>query len=397
MADTSTLHQQQQEDIKKNENVNTQTVGGQQETGSTSNSENAQKNSWLLQMPGLNQLVQRSIEEANQLQTPQYQLAGMNENEQAALNTLMQGRDATQLQSILGQYQKQAASFTNYGAQQSQINDLAKGYYQSDLVNQQKQQLSRDINEQLGGAVRTLNQQAVGSGNMASSRAGVTEAVTRGKAMDAISKGNAEIENSARTSAYNMAASQYQAGQEVLYNSLGVQANLANQLAGWNQQDAQTRYNAANLQRQYQQQQLDVTRQNQILKNTQAGQALTAYLPSWSELATFGQNVQSASSGASSTNTAGTSSTQQGTTSNMNTNTQTQGSSTGPATNWGQIAGSAVAQAAGAGLVQPALQAASGYLFGTPGQNGQGGTSGHVGDWISQAGSAVKSLWNSIF
>lgn len=421
----------------QNTNVKEQQQTNQQQQ------EQAQKNSWLLAMPGLSSIVQRSITEASKLQTPQYQLAGLNTQEQAALNTLMQNRDQSQMQGILGAYQQQAGQLTsyagtqqkvlqglqqqqsqydaqqrqqigayqnfaqnaqNYAGQQSQINQLAQGYYQSDLVNQQKTQLAQDINNQLAGGIRTLNQQAIGSGNMASSRAGVTEGVMRGKAMESIAKGEADIENNARQSAYNMAYSQYGTGQQNVYNALGAQtqigqagnalnlqnyaaqqgiaefgqnaysqnlgqqSQLAQVLANWGQTDAQTRYNAARIMQQQSQQQMDINRQNQLLSGTQGLQALTAYLPAWSSLASMGQT----STGTSTTGTTSNTGSQTGVTGSQTVQQAGQTGMQGVASgdtgiNWGEL-GSGLLGQAGGSMLQPVGSAlGSGIVSGVQG------------------------------
>lgn len=86
-----------------------------------------------------------------------------------------------------------------------QINDLAKGLYQGDVVKSQVDQLGKDVNEQLSGQIQGLNQQASAAGGMGSSRAGIAEGVATGKAADAISKGSSDIQNAARMDAYNKA------------------------------------------------------------------------------------------------------------------------------------------------------------------------------------------------
>lgn len=404
------------------ENTNTAQTNQQQQN------QNEQRNSWLLNMPGLNALVQRSINEAQALQTPQYQYAGLNAQEQQALNTLMQGRNAQALQSVMGQYVNQANSLTNYGqqqtpyqaanaaanaqnqanagayqrfgaqganyaSQQQQINQLAKGYYQSDLVNQQKANLRTEINNQLAGNVNTLNQQAVGTGNMASSRAGIAEGVMRSKANEAIAQGNTQIETNAVNQAYGMATNQYQAGQQqqlaalqgqvgitqsgqalalqnlgaqtniyqnaqnALQSNLNAQTNLGNALANWQQTDAQTAFNAAQQMQKNTQGQYDIQRQNQLLTNTQAGQALTAYLPSWSALANLGVTTSGTASTTGSANT-GVTSTQN---SNQQVSQQQQGlqssAASGENTNWAALGAGLAGQAVG-GLIQPVASAA---------------------------------------
>lgn len=97
------------------------------------------------------------------------------------------------------------------------INKMAKDLYQSDRVDSQVEQLSKDVNEGLKGQIQNLNQQSSASGNMGSSRAGVAEGVATGKAADAIAQGSASIKN--------------QAMQDATQQALGaLSGNVSNQL-----------------------------------------------------------------------------------------------------------------------------------------------------------------------
>lgn len=331
-----------------------QTSASESSSGTQNKQESTSQSSWLLSMPGLQNVVNRVTNEMNYAGVPGYQLAGLNPTQQAALNVLSQGRNAGQVQSVYGGYDQamaglasslgvstnqlqsvfnkygllndqtarelgvstsqlqsvfnkygslndqaarelgvstsqlqsvfnkygslseqaarelgvnvnqlnslasqygvfantgnqltnqatgqissvsnqmanQAAGFTNYGGQQNQINQLAQGYYQSDLVNQQKEQLRSDIQRQLSVGINQLNQQAIGSGNMASSRAGVAEGVMTRGAQESYAKGAASIENEAIQNAYNMAYGQYQQGQANLANNLNAQLSAYQQ------------------------------------------------------------------------------------------------------------------------------------------------------------------------
>lgn len=97
------------------------------------------------------------------------------------------------------------------------INKMAKDLYQSDRVDSQVEQLSKDVKEGLKGQIQNLNQQSSASGNMGSSRAGVAEGVAAGKAADAIAQGSASIKN--------------QAMQDATQQALGaLSGNVSNQL-----------------------------------------------------------------------------------------------------------------------------------------------------------------------
>lgn len=102
-----------------------------------------------------------------------------------------------------------------------QVNDLAGQLYDSDTVKSQTEQLGKDVNQAYEGQVQSLNQQAGASGNMGSSRAGVAQGVISGKANDALAKGTADIQNSARTNAYNQALGTLQQNQNTNLNAAG--------------------------------------------------------------------------------------------------------------------------------------------------------------------------------
>lgn len=105
------------------------------------------------------------------------------------------------------------------------INKMAKDLYQSDRVNSQVEQLSKDVNEGLKGQLQNLNQQSSASGNMGSSRAGVAEGVATGKAADAIAQGSAAIKNQAMQDATQQAIGTLSGN---ISNQLGAAGQLGN-------------------------------------------------------------------------------------------------------------------------------------------------------------------------
>lgn len=110
---------------------------------------------------------------------------------------------------------------TQGGITGAQVNDLAGQLYDNDTVTSQTEQLGKDVNKSYEQQVEALNQQAVGSGNMGSSRAGVAQGVMSGKANEALAKGSADIKNSARTNAYNQALGTLQGNQSTNLNAAG--------------------------------------------------------------------------------------------------------------------------------------------------------------------------------
>ena len=93
------------------------------------------------------------------------------------------------------------------GISSQDINQLAKDLYKGEVVQSQVDQLGKNVREQLGEQIQGLNQQAVASGSMGSSRAGVEEGVAKGRAAEAIATGSAQIQNQAIQDAMNRAQS----------------------------------------------------------------------------------------------------------------------------------------------------------------------------------------------
>lgn len=134
------------------------------------------------------------------------------------------------------------------------INNMAKDLYQSELVESQTQKLTKDVQEGLASNIQGLNQQAVASGGMGSSRAGVAEGVATGKAAEAIATGSSNIQNAAREAALGQAmntlsgnqATQIGAAQGL--GNLGIQSgNLQSQTGNWLQQALENQKTAAGL------------------------------------------------------------------------------------------------------------------------------------------------------
>lgn len=136
---------------------------------------------------------------------------------------------------------------TQQGVTGKDINELASELYDSDMVNAQKEQIGKDVSQQLGKAVQGINQGASASGGMGSSRAGVMEGVATGKAADAIASGSAAVENAARQQAYGQALGTLQGNQNTALGaagqlgsiglgSMGAMGNLAGQQLGATQQ-----------------------------------------------------------------------------------------------------------------------------------------------------------------
>lgn len=146
------------------------------------------------------------------------------------------------------------SNLSSGGVSSSQINSMANDLYDSDTVNSQVSQLTKNVNDNYNSQVNQLNQQATSSGNMGSSRAGVAQGVMAGKANEALATGTADIQNSARTTAQSAALSTLQNNQSTnlsAANSLGslgtTQGQLASSNANTYQQMLENQYGAANV------------------------------------------------------------------------------------------------------------------------------------------------------
>lgn len=115
---------------------------------------------------------------------------------------------------------------TSGGITGQQINDLASQLYDSDTVKSQVGNLTEDAMKNYDRQVNQLNQQAGATGNMGSSRAGVAQGVMAGETNKAIARGTADIENAARTSAYQQAMGTLQGNQQTNLSAAGALGQL---------------------------------------------------------------------------------------------------------------------------------------------------------------------------
>lgn len=165
------------------------------------------------------------------------EIADLNPELQGAINNLVntdkfqgwaqQGQDAIQQgMSGIGQATGALGGLTQQGITSDDLNSMAKDLYNSELVASQKDTLATDINKNLASQVQGLNQQASGSGNMGSSRAGVAEGVAITGANEALAQGTAAIENAASQQAYGQALSTLQGNQSTALGAAGQLGNL---------------------------------------------------------------------------------------------------------------------------------------------------------------------------
>ncbi|MGL5583772.1 MAG: hypothetical protein ACRDCE_22895, partial [Cetobacterium sp.] len=126
-----------------------------------------------------------------------------------------------QATGILGQLAQGGGAITS-----EKLAEEAKKLYNSELVATQKDQLGQSIDKSLAKNVQGLNQQASGSGNMGSSRAGVAEGVMTGEALTAKAQGEAAIDSAAFDKAMSLAAGNLQANQQSQLGAAGQLGNL---------------------------------------------------------------------------------------------------------------------------------------------------------------------------
>ncbi|HID4300470.1 TPA: hypothetical protein ACXEZB_004392 [Escherichia coli] len=245
-------------------------------------------------------LFNQGIAEGSNMNIPGYELADYNSNWYQAAQGLQTGQDysylgdaaeymggigQSQLSSGLSLQNQALAGLSKY-ANQSQA-DWKKGYqaeYNSDLVKDQISGLTSDVNDWYMSAVQGLNQNAVASGNMGSSRAGVAQGVLGGQAAKAIASGSLQYRTQEENNAFNRYNTFVQ-GQQNTYgqlasigqNQISTGANFYSQ--GMNYQGQMLQGNITNQQnalyggsllQQQQQYQLDIQRQNALLAGSPA-------------------------------------------------------------------------------------------------------------------------------
>ncbi|EOG8337668.1 hypothetical protein ACLIX5_004466 [Salmonella enterica subsp. enterica serovar Bredeney] len=266
--------------------------------------ENTTNTNWLAQNKEYSALVNLGISQGNKMDIPAFELAGFSTQYNQAAQNLLQGADydyltdAAQYMGGLGQgqltsglaLQSQAQGQLSKFANMTQA-DYQKGFqseYNSSLVAEQIAGLKSDINDQYNSAVSGLNLNAAGSGNMGSSRAGVAQAVLGGQAMKAVSSGSLAY----RTAEESQAQNRYMSMLNMQQQGASQLANMASQQIGYGQsfynqgmnyqnqytagwlQNQQNAMNVGATQQAYQQQVLDVARQNAL----QAGSPALARL-----------------------------------------------------------------------------------------------------------------------
>ncbi|EDH7741214.1 hypothetical protein CB599_11680 [Salmonella enterica subsp. enterica serovar Adjame] len=272
--------------------------GSSKSTSKETANSNNQNESWLMKNDQYKNYLTSAINEAQNYNIPQYQLAGENQNMQDALNNLAHGinpqgyKDAQEFMQSMGkdylsqgqaglkEAQGTLSQFQNMS--QADYQNMMKSEYNSDLVKSQIGQLSDTVNEQYQDQVQALNQQANMAGGMGNSRAGVAQGKMAGAAAKAIASGTVQYQTAEEQNAYNrltgyignrMNAAGTQANIAQAQLNAGYQAynqgmNYQNQYNQATLQNWQNQLTAGNYQRTLHQQQLDVQRQNQLLSQS---------------------------------------------------------------------------------------------------------------------------------
>ncbi|EDK8707175.1 hypothetical protein GHH61_23600 [Salmonella enterica] len=163
-------------------------------------------------------------------------LKGVDLSDYKQAQQYMQGMGQSQLDKGLGLQESAQGMLSRIAGMTTE--DYHKAFeseFNSDLVNQQIAEATKDINEQTAQDIYGLNQNASLSGNMGSSRTGVTQGVIQGKALRAI--GSASVQ-------YRTA--EESAAQQRVMSYLGMQQSSASSLANLAQSQISTGYNAYN-------------------------------------------------------------------------------------------------------------------------------------------------------
>ncbi|EDK1967270.1 hypothetical protein CH513_15420 [Salmonella enterica subsp. enterica serovar Infantis] len=275
-------------------------VGGGSKKETTSQTSNNTQNSFLMNNKNYQNYTNQAISQIGNINIPDQQLAEMPAAERQALQQLMQGQDYGYLRNAQNYMSNFGSNQINQGQSRlqgatdilSRLQNMSNEDYQgmvrsgmnNDLVNSQIAQATSDINDYTNSQISNLNVNAAGSGNMGSSRAGVAQAVMVGQGAKAV--GSASVQ-------YRTA--EEQAATQRLQNYLNLQGNTAGQLAGIGQnqmsmgysayntgigygsqytagqlQNQQNAVNAGNITRTYQQQQLDLQRNNAMVNSAPA-------------------------------------------------------------------------------------------------------------------------------
>lgn len=200
--------------------------GGSSSSGKSS----SQSNPWAPAQSYLKDILGQAQTEFNQqgginANAPQQQVAGYTGQMQTAINNLMSSGNLQNVANTVSQNAGTATSglstgvtklgaLANQATSASDINNYAGQLYNSDLVKNQVSQLKDTANEQMAASLQDINQGAVQSGNMGSSRAGVASAVTAAKINKDLSNSVTNLQDQARQEAITQAQNQLNANTQ---------------------------------------------------------------------------------------------------------------------------------------------------------------------------------------
>lgn len=302
---------------------------------------NQQQENWLAKNPQYQAMVNNAINEASNYQINELQQAQLNPEIQSALANLSQGVDTSKYQEASDYLTQLGKQYTQQGQEglnsaqgilsqyanwsQEDMQNAMQSEYNGDLVREQIAGATQDINDEMNAGIQDINHRAVNAGAMGSSRAGVAEGVTRGKALRAIGTASTQFRTNEESAAYQRLMGFVQtrtgaAGQQaqIAQTQLNYGTNAFNTGMGYQTQannlttqNAQNRLTAGEYMRNYEQQQLDLQNYNSMLRQSSSLQRLMYVNQGLSPIAgyqTFGnttgntqtnQNSKSTSSGGS--------------------------------------------------------------------------------------------------
>lgn len=261
--------------------------------------------------------------EAAKINVPEYQIAGFGQEYLNAESNLLKGVDLSSLKNaqnyMLGNGQNQLNSGLALQSQSqgllSQLanlsqEDLQKGYqseFNSQLVKEQIAAASEDINKQRDEAIYQLNENATSSGNMGSSRSGISQALIVGQAARAVGQASVQYRTAEEQNAFNRYTTFLNTRQQsasslanLAQNQIATGTSLYSQGMNYNQmynadwlQNQQNALNIGANQQARAQQMLDIQRQNQLMSQSPALARLAYAGPILQPFAANGQYGQS--------------------------------------------------------------------------------------------------------
>lgn len=269
--------------------------GGKKSTQKSESKETSTNTNLLTQNKDYVNLFNQGVTEGANAPIIPFELAGLDENYQKAIEAYSKGVDTTQYtnaadklngaaERITGNAEENLANYQSIISRigsmtQQDYQNMMKSEYNSELVKSQIAEATQNINDEYGSQVRQLNESASMTGNMGNSRAGVAQGVMAGQAQKAIGSATVQYQTAEESAAANRLqtylgnqmnaataganlATQQQAlgynlfGQGMQYRTQGNQYQLQNQ---------QQALKAGEMRRTYAQQVIDINRQNQLL------------------------------------------------------------------------------------------------------------------------------------